>query len=75
MATELNLPKDGEPGMKLIRRSMADLLRKRRVPNEEIEIMLGHRVIENMSELYAPFDPSYCANAKAEISAICDEIW
>ena len=75
MATELNLPKDGEAGMKLIRRSMADLLRKRHVPIEEIEIMLGHRVIGSVSELYAPFDPSYCANAKAAISAICDEIW
>jgi hypothetical protein len=75
MATELNLPKDGEAGLKLIRRSMANLLRKRKVPIEEIEIMLGHRVIDSVSELYAPFDPSYCANAKAAISAICDEVW
>jgi len=74
MAAALSLPAEGEAGMKLMRRSMANLLRARRVPTKEIEIMLGHRVIESVSELYAPFDPAYCANAKAAIEAICDEI-
>lgn len=74
MAAELGLPREGEAGTKLIRRSMAHLLRSRGVPVEQLELMLGHRKIDSTSELYAPFDPGYMAEAVAEIEAIIDEL-
>jgi len=76
MAVELKLPMDGESGMKLVRRSMAKLLRDR-LPKDamiEIEMFLGHRVFDATSDIYAPFDPHYLALAKAQIEAIIDEI-
>ncbi|WP_338503676.1 phage integrase SAM-like domain-containing protein [Sphingomonas kaistensis] len=76
MAAELTLPKDGESGMKLIRRSMAKLLRDR-LPKEnwvDVELVLGHSKFDSVSDIYAPSDPSYCAAAKAEIEKIIDEI-
>ena len=36
--------------------------------------MLGHRKIDATSELYAPFDPAYMAEAVTEIEAIIGEI-
>ena len=76
MAVALGLPVDGEAGMKLIRRSMAHELRKpgRAVPREELEMMLCHRKLDRVTELYAPFDPAYPGNAKTAIEAIIDEI-
>ena len=76
MAAELSLPNDGEGGMKLMRRSMAHLLRQpsRGVPVGQIEMMLGHRPIDSTSELYAPFDPSFLAEAVTAIEGIIDEI-
>lgn len=74
MCAELDLPGDGEAGSKLIRRSMAHLLRRRGVPVEQVELMLGHRKIDATSELYAPFDPGYVAEAMAEIETIIGEI-
>lgn len=74
MANELGLPGEGEAGMKLIRRSMASLLRVKTVPAEEIELMLGHRRLDSVSDLYAPFDPDYLAGARAAIETIIDEV-
>ena len=74
MAEDLKLPKDGEAGLKLIRRSMAQLLRERGVPNEQVEMQLGHRRIDSVSELYAPFSPDFLKEALAEVEAIIDEI-
>jgi hypothetical protein len=76
MAVDLKLPVDREAGMKLIRRSIANELRRpiRAVPLDELEMMLGHRPLDSVSEIYAPFDPAYCANAKAAIETIIDEI-
>jgi hypothetical protein len=76
MMRELGLPGDGEAGMKLIRRSMADLLRDR-LPEDQwtqIEMFLGHRQFSATSDLYAPFKPSYLSGAKAEIAKIAEEI-
>ena len=76
MATEIGLPRDGESGMKLIRRSMAKLLRDR-LPKADwvdVELFLGHSKFDSVSDIYAPFDPSYCAAARREIEAIIDEI-
>ena len=76
MATEIGLPREGESGMKLIRRSMAKLLRDRLPKADwvEVELFLGHSKFDNISDIYAPFDPSYCAVARKEIEAIIDEI-
>ena len=76
MAEEIGLPKAGESGMKLVRRSMAKLLRDR-LPKDhwvEVELFLGHSKFDSVSDIYAPYDPSYCAMAKQEIEAIIDEI-
>lgn len=76
MAVVLKLPGDGEGGTKLIRRSMAKLLRDRLPASQwdEIEMFLGHRKFDSTSDIYAPFDPTYCANARQAIEAIIDEI-
>lgn len=76
MAEFIGLPDQGEAGMKLVRRSMAALLRGRLPAAEwpEIEIFLGHRKFEEISALYAPDRPDYLAKAKAGIEAIIEEI-
>jgi integrase len=74
MAAELGLPDEGEAGTKLIRRSMAKLLRDRGVDREEVEMMLGHRRMDSTTEIYAPFDPSYLGGAVAAIEDIIGEI-
>lgn len=78
MAQELGLPGDRESGMKLIRRSMADLIRARLVAagrsEDELSMFLGHRKINSVSELYAPFNPGYLNNVRAVIEGIADEI-
>lgn len=76
MAAEIGLPGGGEAGMKLIRRSVADLLRQR-LPVEawgEIEIFLGHAKFDQVSDLYAPFRPDYLRRALAVIEGLIDEI-
>ncbi len=74
MTKTLGLPGDGEAGSKLIRRSMAQLLRERGVPVEEVSMQMGHRKIKATTELYAPFQPEYLANATKAIESIIDEI-
>lgn len=74
MAKRIGLPGDGEAGTKLIRRSIAQLLRDRGVPGDELELLLGHRQMKATTDTYAPFKPEYLANATREIEAIIDEI-
>lgn len=76
MAEVVGLPDKGEAGMKLIRRSMAKLLRDKLPASDwpEIEIFLGHRKFEEISALYAPDRPDYLAKARAGIEAIIEEI-
>ncbi len=76
MCIDLGLPGEGESGMKLIRRSMAKLLRDRlpRADWVEVEMILGHTKFDNVSDIYAPFDPNYLSAAKAEVERIIDEI-
>lgn len=76
MEIDLGLPRDGQSGMKLIRRSMAKLLRDRlpKADWTEVELFLGHDKFDNTSDIYAPFDPNYLAAARKEIEAIIDEI-
>ncbi len=89
MIAKLGWPADGEGGMKLIRRSIAQLLRDagtprawseewrdpvRKVPGEQIEVQLGHRVIDSVTDLYSAFDPDYQHAATAALTAIIDAI-
>ena len=76
MCDDLGWPKDGENGTKLIRRSGAQLLRDpaRKVPTEQIELLLGHRKIDSVTDLYAAFDPAYLADATRALEALIDEI-
>lgn len=76
MAADIGLPGNGESGMKLWRRSMADLLRER-LPVDawgEIEMFLGHDKFDDVSDLYAPFRPDYLRRALGVIEDICEEI-
>lgn len=75
MAIELGLPREGEAGWKLVRRSMATLLRNRlgEAHMPQIERMLGHRK-ESMTDIYALAHPGQLGAALAEIEAIIDEI-
>ncbi|MEO5937455.1 MAG: hypothetical protein ABIQ43_00425 [Sphingomonas sp.] len=89
MVEKLGWPKDGEGGMKLVRRSIAQLLRdagtprawspkwrkpSKKVPNEQIEVQLGHRVIDSVTDLYSAFDPDYQHEATLALEAIIDAI-
>lgn len=89
MVQKLGRPTDGEGGMKLVRRSVGQLLRDagtprawseewrnpaRKVPGEQIEVQLGHRVIDSVTDLYAGFDPDYQSAASAALEAIIDAI-
>jgi hypothetical protein len=89
MVEFLGWPKHGDGGMKLIRRSIAQLVRDagtkrawsnewrdrmRRVPSDEIALQLGHRKIGSVTDLYAMFDPDYLENVTAAIEGVIDAI-
>ena len=78
MAKELGLPGAGEAGLKLIRRSMAHLVRERlearEKPLDQLEAFLGHRVVGSVSELYAPFSASYLRTVKEVLEEVIDEL-
>lgn len=76
MSKELQLPEHGESGTKLIRRSMANIVRQR-LPQEawgELEIFLGHSKFDDVSDLYAPFSPDYLRRALAVVESVIEEI-
>lgn len=75
MARELGLPGEGEAGWKLIRRSMATLLRNRLGEQymPQIERFLGHRQ-ESMSDIYALASPAQLGRALREIEKIIGEV-
>ena len=75
MLDHLELPRDGETGMKLIRRSVAHLARKRLGKRDWVEgqIMLGHRKLST-SDIYAPFDAGYLSEALRVTEEIIDAI-
>ena len=89
MIDKLGWPKDGDGGLKLIRRSIAQLLRdagtprawhpkwrkpSKKVPSEQIEVQLGHRAIDSVTDLYSAFDPDYQNEATMALEAIIDAI-
>lgn len=59
---------------KTIRHSGATILRTRRVPFEEIETQLGHRVLKKTSRVYAKYDPDYLGNARDALSTLFREV-
>lgn len=58
------------------RHGMSRELRKRRVPLEEIKLFLGHKPLgsDKTTEIYAPFDPDYCTNAREAIDDVMSQI-
>ena len=76
MAAHLGLPGDGQAGPKLIRRSMATLVRRRIEEYQitELELFLGHRPGSAVTDLYAPFEPGYLSGVLAAIESIIDDI-
>ena len=76
MVIDLGLPRDGESGMKLIRRSMAKLVRDRLpvAEHQQVEMWLGHDKFDAVSDIYAPFDPAYLSAARKAIEDIIDEV-
>jgi integrase len=76
MGRELRLPTAGEAGSKLVRRSVAKLLRDRLPPEawSEVEMFLGHARFDSTSDIYAPFDPNYLKRAKQALEEVIDEV-
>lgn len=50
------------------------LLNQHRVDPDEVELLLGHRVIKAVSSRYAKFDPSYMAESKAALSKVFQQV-
>ncbi|WP_380873653.1 hypothetical protein ACFB49_42940 [Sphingomonas sp. DBB INV C78] len=71
----IGLPREGESGLKLIRRSMAHIARQRLGERDWVEgqIMLGHKKVTT-SDTYAAFDPGYLGQALRVTEEIIDEI-
>lgn len=76
MQMKLGLPGRGQSGPKLVRRSMAKLVRERidRRDQPELEMFLGHRASSETTDLYAPFDPEYLSRARAAIESVIDDL-
>ena len=53
---------------------MAQLLRDRGVPSDELKLMMRHRKLDAVTDLYAAFRPEHLANAVTALEAIMEEI-
>lgn len=75
MLNELGLPRDRETGVKLVRRSVAQIARRRigEANWQQGEMMLGHRKAST-SDLYALFDPANLGVALAVTTQIIADI-
>ena len=75
METKLGMPRAGQSGMKLIRRSIATMARKELGEEHWIQgrMMLGH-VQPTTSDVYAVADPSHLGRAMAATGAIIQAI-
>lgn len=72
MREELKLPQ--EATMKSIRRGVATHLRASGVRPDQVELQLGHRALDPVTELYAPFDPTYLSEAHAALEELFAEL-
>ena len=69
----LGLPVAATP--KSLRYSAATLMRNvHRVPDNQTEMQLGHRVINSVTERYAKYDPDYLAESKVALSKVWDDV-
>jgi integrase len=59
---------------KTIRHTVATRLRTIRVPSDEIETLLGHRVLKKTTAVYAKYDPDYLANTRVALSTLFREV-
>lgn len=59
---------------KTIRHTVATWLRTRKVPSDEVETLLGHRVLKKTSAVYAKYDPDYLAAARGVLSTLFREV-
>jgi len=59
---------------KTIRHTVATLLLLRKVPAEEIETFLGHRVLKRTTAVYAKYDPAYLKKTRLALSKIFREV-
>lgn len=59
-----------------IRHTMARELRKRKVPGDQISVMLGHRPRDTSRTdlIYAPYEPGYCEDAAKALDAVYREV-
>jgi len=75
MAAKIKLPKGGQAGTKLIRRSVSQIARKRLGEEHWVQgrMFLGHHKTST-SDLYALFDPANLGRALAVTEDIIDEI-
>lgn len=71
MRRALELPAEVVP--KTIRHTIATRLRTLRVSAEQIETLLGHRVLKKTTAVYAKYDPDYLDEAKAGLSILWRE--
>lgn len=59
---------------KTIRHTIATYLRTHRVPSDEVETLLGHRVLKKTTGVYAKYDPDYLANARGVLATLFREV-
>lgn len=59
---------------KTIRHTMATLLRRRGIPQENISALLGHAYENRITGVYAKYDPDYLRDVAAVLSTIWGEI-
>jgi integrase len=59
-----------------LRHTLGRWLRSRRVHEDEIQIMLGHRIVgrNRVTARYSPHDPEFCSTARAAIEAFVREV-
>lgn len=73
MRSNLDLPDRTVP--KTIRHSIATRLRTLRVPAEQLETLMGHRVLRGTTGVYAKYDPDYLRSATKALSKVWNEVW
>ena len=61
-------------GPKYLRHSMATILANRGVPSEEISLVLGHRVLDPMTEVYVVHNPNYLKHFRAAMEDVLADL-
>ncbi len=76
MSDELGLPGEGEAGSKLIRRSMAELMREMMMAahQDEVAVFLGQARPDSVAGINAPVVTDYLAHAKEAVENVIDRL-